>query len=151
MKRLFNVTFSLQKLWVLMFAASAFVIAGCSSGGDDVTPIPDEPEKPKPQDKTQVIVDVSTLEVPEGKTVDLRFKIVPSTVDISSADGGCRTLYRYAEFYDNRGVSHNGLCDGYLYREQDLSIKPLCASQYAYGERDFEYRVYAREESLFGG
>ena len=47
MKRLFNVTFSLQKLWVLMFAASAFVIAGCSSGGDDVTPIPDEPEKPK--------------------------------------------------------------------------------------------------------
>ena len=87
MKRLFNVTFSLQKLWVLMFAASAFVIAGCSSGGDDVTPIPDEPEKPKPQDKTQVIVDVSTLEVPEGQTVDLRFKIVPSTVDISSADG----------------------------------------------------------------
>ena len=84
MKRLFNVTFSLQKLWVLMFAASAFVIAGCSSDGDDVTPIPDEPEKPKPQDKTQVIVDVSTLEVPEGKTVDLRFKIVPSTVVSSS-------------------------------------------------------------------
>ena len=86
MKRLFSTTFSLRALWMLMFAASALVIAGCSSDGDDaVTPEP-KPE-PKPQDNTKVIVDVSTLEVPEGKTVDLRFKIVPSTVDISSASG----------------------------------------------------------------
>ena len=86
MKRLFSTTFSLRALWMLMFAASALVIAGCSSDGDEVVTPEPKPE-PKPQDNTKVIVDVSTLEVPEGKSVDLRFKIVPSTVDISSANG----------------------------------------------------------------
>ena len=86
MKRLFSTTFSLRALWMLMFAASALVIAGCSSDGDEVVTPEPKPE-PKPQDNTKVIVDVSTLEVPEGKSVDLRFKIVPSTVDISSAGG----------------------------------------------------------------
>ena len=86
MKRLFSTTFSLRALWILMFAASALVIAGCSSDGDEVV-TPDAPPAPKPQDNTKVIVDVSTLEVPEGKSVDLRFKIVPSTVDISTAGG----------------------------------------------------------------
>lgn len=86
MKRLFSTTFSLRALWMLMFAASALVIAGCSSDGDEVVTPEPKPE-PKPQDNTKVIVDVSTLEVPEGKTADLRFKIVPSTVDISSASG----------------------------------------------------------------
>ena len=86
MKRLFSTTFSLRALWMLMFAASALVIAGCSSDGDEVVTPEPKPE-PKPQDNTKVIVDVSTLEVPEGKTVDLRFKIVPSTVDISTAGG----------------------------------------------------------------
>ena len=83
MKRLFSTTFSLRALWMLMFAASALVIAGCSSDGDEVVTPEPKPE-PKPQDNTKVIVDVSTLEVPEGKTADLRFKIVPSTVDIST-------------------------------------------------------------------
>ena len=82
-----NKTLSLRAMLVALFAGLAiFGIAGCSDGGDDaITPEP-EPA-PQPQDKTQVIVDVSTLEVPEGKTAELRFKIVPSTVDISSADG----------------------------------------------------------------
>ena len=77
-----NKTLSLRAMLVALFAGLAiFGIAGCSDGGDEaITPEP-EPA-PKPQDKTQVIVDVSTLEVPEGQTVDLRFKIVPSTVRI---------------------------------------------------------------------
>ena len=86
MKRLFSTTFSLRALWMLMFAASALVIAGCSSDGDEVVTPEPKPE-PEQKDNTKVIVDVSTLEVPEGKTADLRFKIVPSTVDISTAGG----------------------------------------------------------------
>lgn len=82
-----NKTLSLRAVLIALFAVVAvFGIAGCSKDGDDaITPEP-EPT-PQPQDKTQVIVDASTLEVPEGKTVDLRFKIVPSTVDISTAGG----------------------------------------------------------------
>ena len=78
-----NKTLSLRAMLVALFAGLAiFGIAGCSDGGDEaITPEP-EPA-PQPQDKTQVIVYVSTLEVPEGKTAELRFKILPSTVDIS--------------------------------------------------------------------
>ena len=35
MKRLFSTTFSLRALWMLMFAASALVIAGCTNNSSE--------------------------------------------------------------------------------------------------------------------
>lgn len=76
----------------MAFILLAVVAVGCSGGGDDVVVTPDpnegnqQQQKPE-QDNTLVVVDASTIAIPEGETVELKFKIVPSHLDISTDDG----------------------------------------------------------------
>lgn len=86
MNLLFSKTLSLRTMLVALFAVSALSIVGCSGGGDDVTPEPEPEPKPKP-DNTLVTVEGSTISIPEGETVDLYFKITPTSTDISSGSG----------------------------------------------------------------
>ena len=68
---------------MMLLAASFAIFTGCSKDGDDITP--DPTPDPQPQDKTQVIIDFSTLSVPYEESVEVRFKITPSTVSVGSS------------------------------------------------------------------
>ena len=67
---------------MMLLALSFALFAGCSKDGDDITP---DPQPPK--DNTQVVIDFSTLSVPYEESVEVRFKITPSSVTLSTSGG----------------------------------------------------------------
>ena len=71
---------------MMLLAASFAIFTGCSKDGDEV--IPETPPTPTPpKDNTQVVIDFSTLALPNGEDVEFDFKITPSSVDISTSGG----------------------------------------------------------------
>ena len=71
---------------MMLLAASFAIFTGCSKDGDEV--IPETPPTPTPpKDNTQVVIDFSTLALPNGEDVEFDFRIIPSSVDISTSGG----------------------------------------------------------------
>ena len=71
---------------MMLLAASFAIFTGCSKDGDEV--IPETPPTPTPpKDNTQVVIDFSTLALPNGEDVEFDFRITPSSVDISTSGG----------------------------------------------------------------
>lgn len=84
-----NATSLRTKLMAIFAVVMLIGVAGCSGGDEALTPTPTPTPGPndEPVDNTLVAVDLTTLSIPEGESVDIRFKVIPSSVDISSGDG----------------------------------------------------------------
>ena len=86
MNSFFSKRLSLRSVMMMLLAASFAIFTGCSKDGDEV--IPETPPTPTPpKDNTQVVIDFSTLALPNGEDVEFDFRIIPSSVDISTSGG----------------------------------------------------------------
>ena len=86
MNSFFSKRLSLRSVMMMLLAASFAIFKGCSKDGDEV--IPETPPTPTPpKDNTQVVIDFSTLALPNGEDVEFDFRIIPSSVDISTSGG----------------------------------------------------------------